>query len=422
MQNTATNLADFINSHYSIRERKSLLTRNRSKIIIRFKLRFAHKNTSPIKTIYVRLRVNGTTCTDFSTGIRIEATQWDSKFMKIKGGSDKIEAQNRFLRQIETDLLEFHTDLIRKGVKPTAQMLRELYTNTRFDSSEHSRLLAYTRRFFEYHIPSIDQSTAKSIKSQVQVMADYLSKTNQLTATLININPGWLITYHKYLTNTRKVGLDRARRCVGLVSRVLDFAVINGDLENNPLKSLKFPRSKVKPIFFLEESDILKLEQCPHFCERLQKTVDCFLMQIYTGMAYADLLNFDAKKHLKKEADGTEWILINRAKTGHIAQIPVIEKTRLLLEKYSHKMPVISSPKMNDYIKEAAQIAEIEVAQIITTHTARRTAGTFLLNRGIPLHTVSKILGHSSVKMTESHYAHLMTSTIKAHMKSVGLL
>ena len=71
MQNIETNLAEFINSHYSIRERKSIITRQRSKLVIRFKLRFAHKNLNPIKTIYVRLRVNGTTCTDFSTGIRL---------------------------------------------------------------------------------------------------------------------------------------------------------------------------------------------------------------------------------------------------------------------------------------------------------------------------------------------------------------
>ncbi|AYQ32318.1 site-specific integrase [Runella sp. SP2] len=422
MQNTATNLADFINSHYSIRERKSLLTHQKSKLVIRFKLRYALYKSNPIKTIYVRLRVNGTTCTDFSTGIRIEATQWNSTFMKIDGDSDKVEAQNTFLRQIETDLLNLHTDLIRKGVKPTAQMLRDLYANIRFHDSEAARLLTYTRKFFEYHISSIDWGTAKGLKSQVQVLEDYLTQTNQLTANLTTVNPGWLMNYHKHLTTVRKVGLDRARRCVALVSRVLDFAVVNNALESNPLKSIKFPRSKVKPIFFLEESDIQKLEEYQHFSQRLQKTVDCFLMQIYTGMAYVDLLNFDAKKHLKREKDGTEWIIINRAKTGSIAQIPVVEKTKLLLVKYSYQMPVMTNQKMNEYIKEAAQIAEIEVAQRIGTHTARRTAGTFLLNRGIPLHTVSKILGHKSIKVTESHYAHLMTSTIKAHMKSVGLL
>lgn len=422
MQNTNANVVDFLNSHYSVKELKSVLTHKKSKLVIRFKLRYAKNKSNPLKTIYVRIRVNGTTCTDFSTGIRIEATQWDSVLMKIQGDSEKIDAQNTFLRQIETDLLNFHTDLIRKGVKPTAQMLRDLYADIRFHGSKGDRLLAYASIFFEYHIPSIDYSSAKNIKCQIQVLEDYLSKTCQLTATLESINPKWVLSFHKYLTTIRKVGLDRARRCAGLISRVLDFAVINGDLESNPLKSLKLPRSKVKPIFFLEESDIFKLEKYPHYCKRLQKAVDCFLVQVYTGMAYVDLSNFDPKKHLKKDADGTEWILINRAKTGSVAQIPVFEKTKILLEKYSYKMPVMTIQRLNQYIKEAAQIAEIEVAQRICTHTARKTAGTFLLNKGLSLQTVSKILGHKSVKVTESHYAYLMTSTIKNNLREVGLI
>ena len=422
MQNTEANLAEFINSHYSIRERKSVISHQQSKIVIRFKLRYSKPLSNPIKTIYVRLRVNGSTCTDFSTGIRIEATQWDKKLMKIKGDSEKTEVQNTFLRQIETDLLKFHTNLIQQGVRPTAQMLSDLYTNASIKSAVDYELLDYARKFFEYLAPSIEPDTLKGIKSRVNVLEDYLSKTKQLRVPLKIISPGWVLSYHKYLTTTRKAGLDHARRCAALISRVLDFAVINDDLENNPLKSLKLPRSKRKPIFFLEESDILKLENYPHFSPSLQKTVDCFLFQVYTGMAYVDLSQFDAKKHLKKEDDGTEWIIINRAKTGSSSQIPVIEKTRLLLEKYSYKMPVFTDQRMNINIKEAAKIADIEVAERICTHTARKTAGTFLINRGVPLHTVSKILGHKSVKVTESYYAHLMTSTIKNNMKLAGLI
>ena len=75
-----------------------------------------------------------------------------------------------------------------------------------------------------------------------------------------------------------------------------------------------------------------------------------------------------------------------------------------------------------DFIKEAAQVAGLKDPDSITTHVGRKTAGTFLLNHGVPLETVSKVLGHKSVKITQSHYAELLTDTVKINFKNSGLL
>lgn len=102
-----------------------------------------------------------------------------------------------------------------------------------------------------------------------------------------------------------------------------------------------------------------------------------------------------------------------------MATIPLNEIALSILEKYNFSLPVLSNQRMNSYLKEIADICGIN--KTLTTHTARHSAATLLLNHGANLSTVSAVLGHSNIKMTQ-HYAKLIDQTVINEIKRIKLL
>ncbi len=147
---------------------------------------------------------------------------------------------------------------------------------------------------------------------------------------------------------------------------------------------------------------------------RLQQVADLFLLQCFTGMAYVDLMNFDKTKHLQKD-----FICINRQKSDTESLIPILPHAKILLEKYNYKMPRITNQKYNAYIKEVAEITGIE--KQLTTHVGRKTCGSILLNEGISIEVVSRILGHRDTKITQHIYARVNELRINREMEAVNL-
>lgn len=108
-----------------------------------------------------------------------------------------------------------------------------------------------------------------------------------------------------------------------------------------------------------------------------------------------------------------------RDKTGKQFTIPTLKPALDILHKYSGKLPIISNVKYNAYLKVVAQAAGID--KPLTTHWARHTGATLLLNEGVPMQIVSKICGHSSTKMTEQIYAKLLDETVVDAIKKLDI-
>ena len=101
----------------------------------------------------------------------------------------------------------------------------------------------------------------------------------------------------------------------------------------------------------------------------------------------------------------------NRQKTQQVFTIVLLEPALRILKRYGNKLPIISNVKYNDYLKAAVTYARIDKA--VTTHWARHTGATMLLNEGkVPMHIMQHILGHASIRETERTYAKLMDESI----------
>lgn len=206
-----------------------------------------------------------------------------------------------------------------------------------------------------------------------------------------------------------------ARKRHSMLNTYIKEAVNRGYCSYNPYGTFTPKRGKSKDPVFLDEKELeaLKTYDLKSKVEgdRLLRVRDLFIFQCYTGLAYVDLKAFTKEEIF--EIDGQKVIRSNRQKTeqGYISVL--LPDAIEILERYDYKLPIISNQKYNDYLKllPIYVIDEDTKKQIITkkltSHVARHTCGTYLINKGVPIETVARILGHSNTKMTR-HYAKLL--------------
>lgn len=186
-------------------------------------------------------------------------------------------------------------------------------------------------------------------------------------------------------------------------------AVEDGLLKRNPYTHLDIKKKTGDGIRrYLTPTEFHRLEDCVMPTERLRRVRDLFVFQTYTMLSYQDMAAFDYNKC--EQIKGQTIYRACRVKTGQEFTIVLLKPALTILERYDYKLPMISNVNYNLYIKDAVKEAKIE--KHVTTHWARHTGATILLNEGFPLHIIQKILGHASIRETEKTYAKLLDDTV----------
>jgi len=171
---------------------------------------------------------------------------------------------------------------------------------------------------------------------------------------------------------------------------------------------------------FLTEDELQRIGDLSCSVERLNLVRDLFVFSCYTGIAYLMLLT---KKSIMPGEDGNLWIVIKRKKTFNQVRVPLLPKAMEIIKKYENSLraeinqtllPKLSNQKMNSYLKEIAYLCKIQ--KNLTFHMARHTfATTVTLTNGVPLETVSKLLGHSKIATTQI-YARVIEKKVSEDM------
>lgn len=195
-----------------------------------------------------------------------------------------------------------------------------------------------------------------------------------------------------------------------MVKTFVLHAVEDGLVKKNPYARLDIKKGNEDGLTrFLTPEEFHRFESCVIPSERLRKVRDLFVFQTYTMMSYSDLAQFDYGKCMKVK--GQTVYKANRQKTGQEFTIVLLQPAMTILQRYGYNLPIISNVKYNEYLKAAVMYAKID--KQVTTHWARHTGATMLLNEGkFPMHIIQHILGHASIRETERTYAKLMDDTI----------
>lgn len=203
--------------------------------------------------------------------------------------------------------------------------------------------------------------------------------------------------------------------------KMVNLAVRLEWLDRNPFHAHKLKFDKVEREY-LTKDELARIEAKNFNIVRLQIVKDLFIFSCYTGLTYIDVFNLTPANIIEK-SENSIWIMTNRQKTNTPVRVPLLPKALAIIEKYKdHPMalaegkvlPTLSNQKLNSYLKEIADICNI--TKPLTFHIARHTfATTITLTNGVPIETVSKMLGHTKLTTTQI-YAKVIESKISDDM------
>ena len=244
-------------------------------------------------------------------------------------------------------------------------------------------------------LPDFAHNTIRAYKSSLNSLTRYLNGTD---IKLSKLDYQFIEGYYTYLRTVEKLQPNSAYKNIKHLYRVIKVAMLNKWLSSNPFKD--FPcRYKNPSRPYLTESEIASLYSCVFPTNRLTSVRDLFLFQVYTGLSYSDMMAITTV-NIEVGIDGKQWVIINRVKTYNRCAIPLLPVALEILKKYNYILPKVSNQKMNKYLKEVAPICGI--GKVLTSHIGRHTfATTICLGHGIPIETVSKMLGHTSISTTQ---------------------
>lgn len=177
-------------------------------------------------------------------------------------------------------------------------------------------------------------------------------------------------------------------------------------LSSNPYDGIKIPRGKSEGIKYLTEDERNRIEELELYGP-VEKARDMFIFSCYTGLAYSDLIKV-SRRDIFMEGDDM-CIVDKRQKTGAGYTIVLLPKAIEILKKYNFNINLMSNQKCNENLKLIAHMAHIHLN--LTMHCLRHTFATWALTKGVGIETVSKMLAHSDITMTEK-YAKVLKSNV----------
>jgi site-specific recombinase XerD len=394
----------------------------KTKITVLYYLRKSKVNVQGQMPIYQRITINGQRY-DVSSGHFTEEDKWSSEAGKMKGNSEEARIINGQLEMMRAIIYETEKKLFMNQVPITFESFKNEYQGKK----ERDRMLI---PIFEEHNRKIKEllgqeyapGTLERYQTSLKHTKDFIFwKYNITDINIEKIDHAFIMEYEFYLRSERKCANNSAVKYIKNFHKIINQCIANGWLQKDPFVNYK---SKMKEVIreFLTEKEVEDIINKEFASERLELVRDIFIFSCFTGLAYIDVQQLTTD-NIALGIDGDKWIFKNRQKTDTASKIPLLPMAQEIINKYENHpvcknenrlLPILSNQKMNAYLKEIADVCGIN--KDLTFHIARHTfATTVTLSNGVPLETVSKMLGHTNLKTTQ-HYAKILDKKISEDM------
>lgn len=398
---------------------------------VRFLLKKSKKSKrlSGRSPIYARITVNGRRV-DLSVKHFIDDDRWSVKKGQAIGKTDDACALNSFLEKLRSELVKSYQDLVLQRRLITALAVKNAFLGEQEEEHTLKNLLHYHRIQQEH---SIAKGTMKNYGATEHYLLRFLkAKLRTDDIYLSQLSYRFIIDFEAYLRTTP--GLDEKRPLTnnGLMKhmerfkKLTNLAVRLEWMERNPFDKYKLKFIEVDRQS-LNKEELEHIEQLELKTETLNRVRDMFVFSCYTGLAYIDVVSLKAED-IGTGIDGGQWIFIRRKKSRKPAPVPLLPNAQEIAERHKNHtgsiafgtvFPMISNQKTNQYLKDIAREAGIE--KDLTFHIARHTfATTVTLTNGVPIESVSKMLGHTSIRTTQI-YAKVMEQKIAKDMADLRM-
>ena len=398
---------------------------NRSTFAILF-----YPNTSKTKKsgacpIVGRITVDGKNTT-FSTGLEIMPDNWDSQTGTVKGQSKEAISINKEIEKLHNEISSHYNNMVNNNGYVTAKAiknaLRGIGINRNTLMQEFTELLDEKRRSIGTRIT---ESTFPVYINAYRHMKEFLQERYNLSNLPFGkIDTPFVEAYFHYL----KIDLKMTARTVKTNMNPFRQAVVRacnkGVLRQNPFFDF-VPERVIPKRPWLSNDEIQRIMQAKLKLATWRFTRDMFIFSTFTGITIIDLRNLK-HSNIHEMEDGSQWIILDRQKTGTTSYIPLLDIPKQILEKYRDTefagtdgkvFTLQTHVNMNWQLKRIAKAADID--KRLTFHMSRFSfATTVCLTQGVPIESLSQMMGHLSIKTTQI-YAEVTRTKINEDMTNL---
>lgn len=331
-----------------------------------------------------------------STGVKVTKDHWSPK-ETIVGTLDMISQRQR-IAKVKGSIDAFILELMKEGKDFEWEALEN------FLKTKEERNMTFIE-FAEERIANRNDIKESTRKAQAQLVSS-LEEFGKIV-TFSDLTKQNILRFEEWL---RGQGLKvstigtRMKLLHTYVNEALKMEIIKAD----PFLGLKFKRGEPRSDRYLTMDEYKAIRDAEMSSEALARVRDIFIVQCMTGLRVSDIMAADFTKAVKK---GNKYVFQGKAqKTGEPFYFVLMPDAVAVLKKYDWKLPKMTMQQYNMRLKVVADAAKVN--KPITTHYARHTAAMYYINEGMPIEVVSKVLGHASIKTTESVYAKIINETV----------
>ncbi|HZY82724.1 MAG TPA: site-specific integrase [Cyclobacteriaceae bacterium] len=373
--------------------------------------------------VFCRITVGGRRA-EFSIKRKVLLASWGNGVMK--GNSEEARTLNSYMKVLDAKVFDSYRELIAQGRPITADGLKNAFLGVKEGEQTLLGLIDYHNSQLK---GTIEWGTMKNYFTTQKYIRDFLKTKLKLSdIPLVQLSYKFVVDFETYLRSYKPVdyhhpmGNNTVMKHIERLRKVTTVAVKNEWLERDPFMKFKakFIRNDRE---YLNEQQLAAIETKVFGFERLEWVRDLFVFSCYTGLSYSDVMRL-TPHNISIGIDGEHWIMTTRKKTNQPVRVPLLPKALEIIRRYKDApkaanegtlFPNLSNQKLNSYLKEIADFCGI--GKKLTFHVARHTfATTVTLTNGVPIETVSKMLGHASIRTTQI-YSKVVEKKVSEDMK-----
>lgn len=360
-----------------------------------------------LATVMIRITINGAT-TQFSSKLEVNPEAWDQKSQRAI--AEPYMYMNQEIVNIRNKIQKIYFDLSHKFQYVSTLRLKQSYLS---NNREMYITYQFEQQLKIFRTPEgrpISSNTKSIYVRTLNRLLSFLKKKYKKVDILIyEIDYSFLEEYYSFLRREYSISHNSASKYMKKFAAIMNYAHKIKLLQVNPFDLYTFREEKTyKPC--LTEPEVELIAGKILSIGRLDRIRDIFIFCCYTGLSFSDV--FKIKLSDLEDRGDNYWLIFPRIKTGILSEIPLIDIPMKIIKKYHSKFPKtknrdipifekLSNQKTNAYLKEIADVCGI--SKNLTFHIARRTFATMALDNDVSIESISKMLGHSSIRTTERY-------------------
>lgn len=376
--------------------------------------------------VYLRITVNGSR-TEISLQRSCDPSKWDAARGRLIGKTEDVRSFNHYLDAVQGKIYEIFQFFFSSGIDFNGEKIKAKYLG--LDVEKRRTLLeVYEDHNKEFELlvgKGLSYRTLQKYKTIKGYLVEFLRYQYALNdIDLDRVDYQFIRDFEIYLKSVKHCCHNTAMDYLKKIKKILNQCIAKRWITKSPFVGFKMSNHETHKTF-LTEAELKLIGEKEIAIPRLDQVRDMFLFSCYTGLAYCDVEKL-TKENVVVGVDGDRWISTHRSKTNTASKIPLLPVAASIVDRYTNHpvtdysgklLPVMSNQRTNSYLKELADLCGI--SKDLTFHCARHTfATTVTLTNGVPIETVSKMLGHKSLKTTQ-HYAKIVDKKVSEDMRAL---